>query len=186
LYFDCFDNFSFSKCRGKTIPFFSALQLNHLVTLSFFTAKAARNEMINYLLTDHIVSALLDRSLLDSDVEELHQLLYLLFNDETTKVILKLPREEFWYGPRNRVKPMLEQISANAPNLQELEISRYERQMLDMSKYDHRIRPKHPFKDITKPWTRLKYFKLHFWNCTDQDVNLLADIVPNVVRLDVC
>jgi hypothetical protein len=170
-------------CKFFTHFFFL---MDYMLIKILFSAKAVRNEMIKYLINDCIVPALLNRSLHASDVEDLHQLLYQLFNDETTKIVLKFPREDFWYGARNRVKPMLEQISANAPNLQELEISRYEKQRVDMISYDRRVHPTLPFGDINRPWTSLENFKLHYWNCSDQDLALLTKIIPNVVRLEVC
>jgi hypothetical protein len=108
-------------------------------------------------------------------IEDFYQIISKLLGAETYHLDLNLKLYYEWCCQSDLLQTFLGRLCSTAPNLQSL----------DIFHQSLRCEPS-PFLRISEPFCSLKSLKFYSWNWTDEDLELMVPLMPNVERLSVC
>jgi hypothetical protein len=101
--------------------------------------------------------------------EDCHEIIIHLLNNSMKNFNLELHYPSLWSGRNDRLVKMMQRLSERAPNLEKLCIQTfYEETHASL------------FASVVKPMLRLQKLHLTDWKWTDNELNLLPSIVPNL------
>jgi len=129
------------------------------------SAKDLQNQILSYMLFNL-------RSMNLMSVEDFHKLVFCLLNDQTKEINLDSTTNKHWSDYYDRFEIMMEKISKCATNLEKLYIN---------CVYGELYPP--PLVNVTRPMLHLQSFSCHDWLWSDQDLEMLAQMMPNLVEL---
>jgi hypothetical protein len=104
---------------------------------------------------------------------EYFRLIFQLLNNTTLEMCHDSWLDSFWRNPNHNLSNLLEKISILAPNMLSLEV-----------KCIHRTWLPSPFIRVKEPMVKLRALRIFDWVWSDNDLDLMTRMVPNLEELE--